>query len=322
MCPTGRMGRMAIDSVLLIGFGGPRAPGEILPFLRRVTEGRGIPEARLEQIARHYEMVGGGSPYNDLTGDQARALERHLAQAGAALPVRAGMRNWHPLLAETIRLMARDGLRRAAGVILAPHRSEPSWGRYVAAARQAAEQVSREGAGFSIQFIEPWFDDPGFLEAGAQRIEQASGHRRGAWPEALPLVFTAHSIPLQAAADSPYVQDLMASCRGVAGLLGASDWRLAYQSRSGDPATPWLGPDIGELLRDLAAAGAAEVVAQGIGFLCDHVELLYDLDIEAAQVAREHGMKLLRAPCVGDHPEFIRMLSQRVLRVAGPDAAS
>jgi ferrochelatase len=168
-----------------------------------------------------------------------------------------------------------------------------------------------------MTWLDPWYDDPRFLEANAQRIEAAAGRTRGAWPADLPILFTAHSIPTAMAESSPYVQDIMGSCAGVAGLLGARDWELCWQSRSGDPRTPWLEPDVNDVLRRRAAAGAREVVVQAIGFLSDHVEVLYDLDVEAQATARELGLVLHRAQCVNDHPEFVALLAERIAAASG-----
>jgi ferrochelatase len=303
--------RGAIDSVLLIGFGGPTAPHEILPFLRNVVAGRGIPDERLRAVEHHYLEVGGRSPYNELTERLRAALEAWLAARGEALPVHVGMRNWHPYLEETLRGMRDLGLRHALGAILAAHRSEASWERYQADVARA--QLALGGEGPAVTYLGPWFSDAGFLEASVQRIEQAAGHRRGTWPAEVPILFTAHSIPVAMASVSPYENDLRASCEGVAGILGASEWELAYQSRSGDPRTPWLEPDVNDALRRRAARGTKEVVVLAIGFLSDHVEVLYDLDIEARKTCDELGLVLHRAGCVNDHPVFVEALGKRVL---------
>ena len=302
------------DSVLLVGFGGPNAPGEILPFLRNVVAGRGVPDARLAEVERHYLEVGGRSPYNELAERQRAALERWLAGHGRPLPVYVGMRNWHPYLRDTLERMRGDGRRSAAGVILAAHRSEVSLERYKdEVARAVAENGGGGGGVPEVRYLAPWYDAPRFLEANASLLESATGHRRGAWPRELPVVFSAHSIPLAMATGSPYVGDLTASCEGVARILGLADWELAYQSRSGDPRVPWLEPDVNDVLKRRAAAGTREVALQAIGFLSDHVEVLYDLDHAARDTAAGVGLTLHRAPCVNDHPEFIALLGERIL---------
>ena len=294
-----------IDSVLFVGFGGPEQEADIMPFLRNVVFGRGIPDERLAAVEHHYLDVGGRSPYNELTERLRSAVAQQLD-----VPVYCGMRNWHPYLEDVIARMNADGRRHALGVILAAHRSEVSWQRYMGDV--ACAIAGNEGRGPTITWLEPWFDDPRFLEANAQLIEEASGQARGAWPDDLPILFTAHSIPTQMADDSPYVADLRASCSGVAAILGARDWELCWQSRSGDPRTPWLEPDVNDVLRRRAASGARAAVVQAIGFLSDHVEVLYDLDVEARATAQELGLTLQRARCVNDHPEFVAMLAERI----------
>lgn len=287
-----------------------------MPFLENVVRGRNIPRERLEEVAHHYHDIGGKSPYNELTFKQAVALKRRLRDGyGIRVPVYAGMRNWHPFMSKVIGCMNHAGRQRSVGVILAAHRSNTSLERYQLDVTRAIE--ANGGVGPEVEYLGTWYDDPLFLEANAQRIEEASGFRRGAWPAGVPLIFTAHSIPLTMANGSPYVDDLMASCRGVAGILGVQDWSLAYQSRSGDGRVPWLEPDVSDVLRELRSRGVAEVVVQPIGFLHDHVEVLFDLDVEAQATAQELGMKLHRAGTVGDHPVFIEMLAQRVMAAMG-----
>jgi len=300
-----------IDSVLFVGFGAPKDTRHIMAFLRLVVRGRNVPRERLEAVAHHYEEIG-GSPYNELTFRQVVALKRKLRdEYGVKLPVYAGMRNWHPFMPRIIRCMNKAGRKRAVGIILAAHRTNTSLERYRLDVSRAIQQ--NRGIGPEVVYLAPWFDDPLFLEANAQRIEEATGYRRGEWPEQVPVIFTAHSIPLRMAEGSPYIEDLLASCRGVAGILGVKEWSLAYQSRSGDGRVPWLEPDISDVLRDLAANGVKEVAVQPIGFLHDHVEVLFDLDVEAKETAAELGMVFHRAGTVGDHPAFIDMLARRVL---------
>jgi protoporphyrin/coproporphyrin ferrochelatase len=311
----------AIDSILLVGFGGPIKPEEIMPFLETVVRGRNVPRERLEEVAHHYHEIGGRSPYNELAFRQAEALRRTLRdEHDLPLPVYVGMRNWHPFISETIREMNQDGRRHAAGIILAAHRSNTSLERYRLDVTRAIE--ANGGAGPEVAYIGPFFEDPLFLEANAQRIEEATGYRRGRWPQDVPVLFTAHSIPCSMAQGSSYVEDLLASCRGAAGILDIGQWRLAYQSRSGDGRVPWLEPDVNDVLRELAGEGVKEVVVQPIGFLHDHVEVLYDLDVEARATAREAGLRFHRAGTVGDHPAFIEMLAQRVVEIATGERGS
>jgi len=301
---------MTPDAVLLIGFGGPTRPDEIRPFLQNVVRGRRVPPERLEEVAHHYEAIGGRSPFNELTFRQAEALRRALAERGRPLPVYVGMRNWSPYLADALAEMRRDGVRQAAGVVLAPHRTAASWEQYQQNVAEAREQVG-EGAA-DVKYLDPWHTHPEFLEVMAARVEEATGYTRGAWPATVPLRFTAHSVPAEMGNASGYPQQLAESAAGIAALLGAEHWSLAYQSRSGDPRQPWLEPDVNDVIRADAAAGVRELVLVPAGFICDHVEVLYDLDVEAATRAREHGLTVHRAEAVNVHSAFIEALADIV----------
>jgi len=305
----------AVDSVLLVAFGGPTARHEIRPFLEIVTRGRGIPAGRLEEVAHHYEqMPGGRSPLTELTFAQARGLEQALAQAGPALPVFVGMRNWHPFLHETLGEMAGKGARRALGIILSPLRTEASWERYMQDVAEARARVARAP---EVGFAPAWFEYPRFVAAVADRTRTALGEIPQDTRASTPLVFTAHSVPVAMAEASPYVSDLTAAARAVARRLGHARWSVAYQSRSGSPRESWLEPDVTSVLRRLAADGERRAVVVPIGFVCDHVEVLYDLDVEARRVAAAAGLTLHRVAAVNDHPEFIAMLAELVRGIHG-----
>ncbi|HEU4369819.1 MAG TPA: ferrochelatase [Methylomirabilota bacterium] len=299
-----------IDAVLLLAFGGPSAPAEIRPFLELVTRGRRIPPERLEEVAHHYErMPGGRSPLRELTEAQADGLRSALAAAGSLLPVFVGMRNWHPFLHETLADMTGRGHRRALGIILSSFRTEASWERYVTDV--AAARARTPGAP-EVVLAPPWFEHPRFVTAVADGVARALAGVTAGERGDTPLVFTAHSVPVAMAEASPYVADFTAAARAVAARLGHARWSLAYQSRSGGPRDPWLEPDIGAVIRTLAEQGARHVVVSPVGFVCDHVEVLYDLDVEARAIAAGHGLTLHRAPAVNAHPEFIAMLADLV----------
>jgi protoporphyrin/coproporphyrin ferrochelatase len=299
-----------IDAVLLVAFGGPTGPSEIRPFLEIVTRGRGIPPERLEEVAHHYEqMPGGRSPLRELTEAQAAGLRAALAAMGRPLPVYVGMRNWHPFLLDSLGMMAARGHRRVLAIILSTFRTEASWDRYVADVTVAREQTA--GAP-EVVFTGPWFEHPRFVAAVADGAARALAEVPVAERGDAPLVFTAHSVPVAMAAASPYVADFTAAARAVATRLGHARWSLAYQSRSGRPREPWLEPDVGDVLTALAGSGARHVVVSPIGFVCDHVEVLYDLDVEARRVAAEHSVTLHRAPAVNAHSDFVAMLADLV----------
>ncbi len=291
-----------MDAVLLLAFGGPTRPEEIRPFLDNVTRGRRIPPERLAEVAQHYELIGGRSPLNELTFRQAEELRRALGHT----PVYVGMRNWEPSIAGTLGQMALDGVRRAAGVILAPHANESSRERYVAAVDEGRAALGPRAP--VVDYVRSWHAHPLFVDAVAERVRAA----RDTVPGGARIVFTAHSIPLAAAERSPYVVELEATARAVAERLERPSWELAYQSRSGNPRDPWLEPDVNATLRRLAAEGARAVVVAPIGFVCDHVEVLYDLDVVARAPAARLGLAFARAGTVGDHPLFVRMLAEVV----------
>jgi protoporphyrin/coproporphyrin ferrochelatase len=300
----------SVDSVLLVAFGGPTAPHEIRPFLEIVTRGRGIPPERLEEVAHHYEaMPGGRSPLVELTFAQARALQDSLARGGPAMPVFVGMRNWHPFLHETLAEMSGKGARTSLAIILSPLRTEASWDRYM---QDVAEARTRVAGAPEVGFAPAWFERPRFVAAVADRARAALNEVPDDARASAPLVFTAHSVPVAMAAVSPYVSDLTAASRAVARRLSHAQWSIAYQSRSGSLRQPWLEPDVNDVLRRLAGEGKRHAVVVPIGFVCDHVELLYDLDVEARRVAGDVGIELHRAAAVNDHPEFVTMLAELV----------
>ncbi|PYM71959.1 MAG: ferrochelatase [Candidatus Rokuibacteriota bacterium] len=308
-----------VDSVLLVAFGGPTAAHEIRPFLEIVTRGRNIPAGRLDEVAHHYEqMPGSRSPLAELTFAQARGLEQALARVGPALPVFVGMRNWHPFLHETLAEMADKGARRALAIILSPLRTEASWERYM---QDVAEARARVASAPEVGFAPAWFEAPRFVAAVADRAGAALAEIPQDARASTPMVFTAHSVPLAMAEASPYVSDLTAAARAVARRLGHARWSVAYQSRSGSPREPWLEPDITAALRRLAADRERHVVVVPIGFVCDHVEVLYDLDVEARRVAEAAGIGFHRAAAVNDHPEFIAMLADLARGAAGGAAS-
>ncbi len=280
---------------------------DVRPFLANVLRGRPASPDRIEEVVRHYELIGGRSPLNELTFRQARALQQVLESEGRVLPVYVGMRNWHPYFHETLADMQQCGVRRAIGFILAAQQSDASCGRYQRELAVALRALGR--AGPRIDFVDSWHAHPLFICAVAERVRDAFSsippERRGATR----VVFTAHSIPTAMAAESPYVAQLTDSARLVAAQAGSEQYRLAYQSRSGNLSEPWLEPDIDEVVRDEARRGTRDLLVVPLGFLCDHVEVLYDLDIKARKIADAVGVNFVRAQTVNDHPAFVRMMA-------------
>jgi len=295
------------QAILLIAFGGPTCPDEIRPFLTRITQGLPIPPQRLEEVAHHYEAVGGKSPLNEITLRQARALEELLNRQDRKIPVYVGMRNATPYFSETLKRMLDNGVKRALGFILSSHRTEASWERYQ---KNIADARADLGAGApEVDYCGGWHDHPLFIQSWVELLQAAMTNIDLASRPTTPLIFTAHSLPTAMAARSHYVEQLQTSAHLIAEQLGQRNYSLAYQSRSGRPSDPWLEPDIGDTIRTLAAKGQKEVVVAPIGFVCDHVEVLYDLDIEAKKIADGLGVNMIRAGCPNDHPTFVRMMA-------------
>jgi ferrochelatase len=299
------------DSVLLLGYGGPERPEEVRPFLNNVLRGLPVPRERYETVVHHYELIGGRSPLNELTARQAAGLRAALQAEGPVLPVFVGMRFARPHLFTAIRDIIRAGHQRAVGVVLAPYRSEPSFEKYQEAVSEVLDAAGPDWAP-RVDFVEPWFDHRLFAAAQADQVRVTLATIPPQRQESARLVFTAHSIPTRLAERCPYVSQIETACGQVAGMLGREMWDLAWQSRSGDPRTPWLEPDVNAVLVRLQGEQARDVVVCPIGFISDHVEVLYDLDIEAAQTARELRLNMVRASTVNDHPLFVQALADLV----------
>jgi ferrochelatase len=302
---------MAADAALLIAFGGPTRPEEIRPFLENVVRGRRIPPERLDEVVHHYELIGGRSPMNALTFQQAEALRRVLGR----FPIYVGMRNWAPYIAEALTTMVTHGVREAVGVILSPFACEASRERYTNAVDEARAALGPRAP--RLRYLPSWHAHPGFVSAMAERVTEALARIPAARRADGALVFTNHSIPTAMADASPYAAEFHAASAATAARAGHARWTLAYQSRSGSPRDPWLEPDVNAVLETLAADGVHDVVLAPIGFICDHVEVLYDLDVEARETAGRLGLSLERAKTVSDHPAFIGMLADLVRAEAG-----
>jgi ferrochelatase len=304
------------DSVLIISFGGPQGPKDVKPFLENVLRGRRVTPQRMEEVAHHYQMFGGVSPITELTQRQAEGLRARLAAAGHPLPVYVGMRNWHPFIGDTLHEMYEKGLRHAIGFIAAAHHCYSSCQQYrdnVIAAREGLRRDT-DGGDVDVTYVDSWFAHDLFVEANARHVRDALNALPADVRGGARVVFTAHSIPTRMAEASRYREQLLESSRLVAERAGMADWALVFQSRSGRPEDPWLEPDVCEYLRGARAAGLAAAVLCPIGFVCDHIEVLYDLDREAAGVCREIALPMARAHAVNDDPLFVDMMADVVLR--------
>jgi ferrochelatase len=304
----------------VVSFGGPEGHEDVVPFLERVTAGRDVPRHRLLGVAEHYHRFGGVSPINAQNRALVAALETELAARGWQLPVYWGNRNWHPFLTDTVRQMTRDGVRTALAVVTSAFSSYPGCRQYLEDIERARGEVG-PGAP-EVGKLRAYYNHPGFVGPMARRVDATLATMPEDRRTAARLAFTAHSIPLAMARSSDYEAQLHESCRLVVDLLGdRNEWELVYQSRSGPPGQPWLEPDVGDHLEKLAAAGVGDVVIVPIGFVSDHMEVRFDLDVEAAGKARQVGLRAHRAPTVGTDPEFVAMIVDLVAERGQPERA-
>ena len=298
------------DAVLVMSFGGPEGPADVMPFLERVTAGRHIPRERLLEVAHHYDRFGGVSPINAQNRALIAALETELRARGPALPVYFGNRNWHPFVADTMRQMRDAGVRRAVTFVTSAFSTYSGCRQYREDIMRAQDEVP--GAP-EIDKLRVFFNHPGFVEPCAANLRAALGQIPAERRATGRVAFTAHSIPQAMADGCDYELQLREAARLVAAGAGGARWDLVYQSRSGAPQVPWLGPDVGEYLDGVAAAGAQDVVLLPLGFISDHMEVLFDLDVEARERAAELGLNLVRAATVGTAPAFIRMIRDLIV---------
>ncbi len=295
------------DALLLVSFGGPEGMDDVIPFLENVLRGRNVPRERMLKVAQHYELFGGVSPINQQNRDLIAAVGRELERNGPQLPIYWGNRNWHPLLPDTLRQMASDGIQNALAFVTSAYSSYSSCRQY----RQniAAAQAEVGPGAPRVEKLRAFYNHPLFIEANVDHIREALGNI----DSPASLVFTAHSIPESMAANCDYAAQLTETGNLIARALGVDDWQLVYQSRSGSPSQPWLGPDVLDHLKALRATGVLNVVIAPIGFVSDHMEVVYDLDVEARRVCEEIGLKMVRARTAGTHPTFVRMIRELML---------
>ena len=297
------------DALLLVSFGGPEGMDDVIPFLENVLRGRNVPRERMMQVAHHYELFGGVSPINQQNRNLIAALKKELETNGPRLPIYWGNRNWHPLLPDTMRQMAADGVRNALAFVTAAYSSYSSCRQYLQNIADAQAEVGPTAP--RVEKLRAFYNHPLFIEANVDHIRVALDQLDGS--RDVHLVFTAHSIPESMAANCDYVAQLTETGGVIAHALGAENWKLVYQSRSGSQAQPWLGHDISDHLRDLRSVGITNVVVAPIGFVSDHMEVIYDLDVEARKFAEEIGVRMVRAKTAGTHPSFVRMIRELIV---------
>jgi protoporphyrin/coproporphyrin ferrochelatase len=305
------------DAVLVVAFGGPEGPDDVLPFLENVLRGKNVPRQRMLEVAQHYQQFGGKSPLNEQTRALVAALQAELDSRGPRLRLYWGNRNWHPRLVDTLGQMARDGIGRALGFFTSAYSSYSSCRQYLEDIEQARQSVG--SAAPTVDKLRAYYNHPGFIGPMTERVREALERIPPGRRVAARVIYTAHSIPLAMAERCDYAAQIAEAARLVSEALALGDFQVAYQSRSGPPQQPWLEPDICDALRDLKSTGSArDVVIVPIGFLSDHVEILYDLDIEAKAKCDELGLNMVRAATVGSHPDFVGMIRELIEeRVSG-----
>lgn len=299
------------DALLIVSFGGPESMDEVIPFLENVLRGRNIPQERLLKVAEHYYRFGGVSPINGQNRALITALEAELKSHQMDLPIYWGNRNWHPMLTDTLRQMKQDGVQHALAFFTSAYSSYSS-------CRQYREDIARSQAEVGdgapqVSVLRRFYNHPGFIEPNVENVAAALDKIPESRRAAARIAFTAHSIPLEMARNCAYEAQLEETCRLIAERVGHPHWELVYQSRSGSPRQPWLEPDIGDHLQKLGDEGIVDVVIAPVGFISDHMEVLYDLDTEAKNLADEIGIHIVRAATVGIHPRFISMIRELIL---------
>jgi protoporphyrin/coproporphyrin ferrochelatase len=308
---------MNYDAILVVSFGGPESPDDVIPFLENVLRGKNVPRDRMLAVAEHYYHFGGKSPINEQTRTLIAALERELKQHGPKLPVYWGNRNWHPMLAETLAQMKQDGIGRALAFVTSAYSSYSGCRQY---REDIARAQSEIGSGApEVDKLRAFFNHPGFVEATEHRLREALAEVPAAYRKDVQLIYVAHSIPLSMANTCDYVRQLEEVRKLVSERVGIDNHGLVYQSRSGAPGQPWLEPDILDYLRQVKANNlASAVVLAPISFISDHMEVLYDLDIEARQLCDSLSLPMARAKTVGVHPKFIGMIRELIMERINP----
>jgi protoporphyrin/coproporphyrin ferrochelatase len=304
---------MPYDALLLLSFGGPEKPEDVMPFLENVTRGRGVPRARLESVAEHYHHFGGASPINQQCRDLKAAIEADFAAHGLDLPVYWGNRNWHPFLADTLRQMKADGVRRAAAFVTSAYSG-------YSCCRQYLEDIDRVRAEVEdapeVDKLRIYYNHPGFVEPVIENTRAALDRLPAELRDDARLVFTAHSVPLA----QPGREDYVAELNDISAVVAQGrPWDLVYQSRSGPPSVPWLEPDILDHLSKIHDEGVRAAVIVPVGFVSDHMEVKYDLDVEAEELADRLGLRIERAATPGTHPRFVAMVRELLLERDGTE---
>lgn len=300
------------DALLFVSFGGPEGPDDVIPFLENVLRGKNVPRERLLEVAEHYNHFGGVSPINDHCRELIAALETELSSNGIDLPIKWGNRNWDPMLPKTIADLKASGAKRVLTFVTSGFSCYSGCRQYREDVYRAQDETDAND--IEVHKIRVFYNHPDFVAVNSENVKAAIDEVAGSDPDDVHVAFTAHSIPASMATTSDYEKQLTESCRLVAESLGLSsdNWKLVYQSRSGRPQDPWLEPDICDYIESLNTNGVKKVVVSPIGFLSDHMEVMYDLDDEAKVKCDELGMQMSRAGTPGTHPRFVSMIRKLI----------
>ena len=303
---------LPFDALLVVSFGGPNGPDDVMPFLENVLRGKNVPRERMLEVSEHYQHFGGKSPINDQNLALIEAIKADLAANGIDLPVYWGNRNWHPMFADTLEQMKKDGIKKSLAFFTSMFSCYSGCRQYRENIIEAQEQVGPDAP--EVHKLRMAFNHPLYIGASADRVQKALDQIPESRRSAARVVFTAHSIPLSMAENCKYETQLNEASRLIMEAIGENPWDLVYQSRSGPPQQPWLDPDICDHIQALHDAGGIEdMVIMPVGFVSDHMEVMFDLDTEAMDLCKELSINMVRAGSVGVHPQFVSLVSQLIL---------
>ncbi|MBC7795904.1 MAG: ferrochelatase [Pyrinomonadaceae bacterium] len=300
---------MNYEAILFVSFGAPEKHSDVMPFLRNVVKGRGVPDERLLEVAENYELFGGKSPLTEQNREIIEKLKASLAENGVDLPVYFGNRNWNPFLSEAMSEMKRDNVKNAVAFVTSAYSSYSGCRQY----REDVEKAKLEADFTELETykLPVFYHKPLFIEANAEHLQNELDKIPSERRKDAQVIFTAHSIPLSMSANCNYLEQLTETCRRVAETVGHENYQLAFQSRSGSPQVPWLEPDVNDALRELE--NVQDVVIHPIGFLSDHIEVMYDLDTQAKATAHDLNMNFYRVKTVGTNPKFIKVITDSII---------
>jgi len=306
------MTQLPYDALLVLSFGGPEKLDDVIPFLENVLRGRNVPRERMLEVAEHYYHFGGKSPINDQNRALITALETELTAHKIDLPIYWGNRNWHPLLTDTVKQMYEDGHRKILVFVTSIFSSYSGCRQYREDIQRSLQELNLREE-MSLDKIRTFYNHPDFIETMADRVRDAMSELPAEGSDQRKVLYTAHSIPNAMAANCAYEKQLQESSRLISETIGINDWSLVYQSRSGPPQQPWLEPDVCDAIEKIADQNSArQVVVVPVGFVSDHMEVIYDLDDEAAKLAQEVGITMARAKTAGVHPQFVSMIRKLI----------